>query len=65
MRDDAAKAARLMKVMDEIINELQRQGVAEVLANLQFNPRELAEVVIKAADGDVVIFPGGRRDPRE
>jgi hypothetical protein len=62
MRDDAAKAARLMKVMDEIINELQRQGVAEVLTNLQFNPRELAEVVIKAADGEVVLFPG-RRDP--
>jgi hypothetical protein len=39
--------------------------VTEVLANLQFNPRELAEVVIKAADGDVVTFPGGRRDPRE
>jgi hypothetical protein len=63
MRDDTAKAARLMKVMDEMIKELQRQGVAEALANLGFNPRALAEVVIKAADGDVVAFPGGRRDP--
>jgi hypothetical protein len=63
MTDETAKTARLMKVMDEIINELQRQGVAEVLANLQFAPRAMAEVVIKAADGDVVQFPGVRRDP--
>jgi hypothetical protein len=62
MTDEAAKRARLMKVMDEMINELQRQGVAEVLSNLNFNPRALAEVVIKAADGDVVPFPGTRLD---
>jgi hypothetical protein len=61
MTDEAAKRARLMKVMDEMINEL-RQGVAEVLSNLNFNPRALAEVVIKAADGDVVPFPGTRLD---
>jgi hypothetical protein len=61
MTDEAAKRARLMKVMDEMIEELQRQGVAEVLSNLNFNPRAMAEVVIKAADGDVVTFPGARR----
>jgi hypothetical protein len=61
MTDQTAKTARLMKVMDEMITELQRQGVAEVLANLGFDPRAMAEVVIKAADGDVVPFPGGPR----
>jgi hypothetical protein len=34
MTDETAKTARLIKVMDEIIKELERQGVAEVLANL-------------------------------
>jgi hypothetical protein len=62
MTDETAKAARLMKVMEEMIKELQRQGVAEALADLNFNPRALAEVVIKAADGVVVAFPGVRRD---
>jgi hypothetical protein len=62
MTDESAKKARLMRVMDEMIKELQRQGVAEVLSNLNFNPGALAEVVIKAADGDVVPFPGARQD---
>jgi hypothetical protein len=62
MTDATAQAARLMKVMEVMIRELQRQGVAEALADLNFNPRALAEVVIKAADGDVVAFPGARRD---
>jgi hypothetical protein len=47
-----------------MIEELQRQGVAEVLANLQFDPIAMAEVVIKAADGEVIPFPGGPLDPR-
>jgi hypothetical protein len=63
MTDETATTARLIKVMDEIIRELERQGVAEVLANLGFNPRAMAEVVIRAADGDVIPFPGARRDP--
>jgi hypothetical protein len=63
MTDETAKKARLMKVVDEMIEELQRQGVAEVLANLQFDPIAMAEVLIKAADGNVVPFPGGLRDP--
>ena len=50
-----------MRVMDEMTKELQRQGVAEVLSNLNFDPRALAEVMIKAADGEVVPFPTGRQ----
>jgi hypothetical protein len=38
------------------VAELERQGVAEVLANLRFDPTEMAKVIIKAADGDVVPF---------
>ena len=57
MTDETSKTARLIKVMDEIIKELERQSVAEVLANLGFNPRAKAEVVIRTADGDVVPFP--------
>jgi sulfur carrier protein ThiS len=37
-----------------VVDELDRQGVADVLANLGFDPMEMAKVVIKAADGDVV-----------
>jgi hypothetical protein len=54
MADEAAKTARLMKVVEAMVAELQRQGVAETLAELGFDPMPLAEVVIKAADGDVV-----------
>jgi hypothetical protein len=61
MTDKSAKKARLMRVMDEMTMELQRQGVAEVLSNLNFDPRALAEVMIKAADGEVVPFPTGRQ----
>ena len=62
MTDESAKKARLMRVMDEMIKELQRQGVAEVLSNLNFDPKAMAEVMIKAADGEVVPFPSGRQD---
>ena len=61
MTDESAKKARLIRVMDEMIEELQRQGVAEVLSNLNFDPRAMAEVMIKAADGEVVPFPTGRQ----
>ena len=61
MTDESAKKARLMRVMDDLTMELQRQGVAEVLSNLNFDPRALAEVMIKAADGEVVPFPTGRQ----
>ena len=58
MTDETAKAARLMKVVEVIVAELDRQGVVETLADLGFDPAPLAEAVIKAADGDVVRFPG-------
>jgi hypothetical protein len=38
MSDETAKMARLMRVTDAVIAELDRQGVAEVLANLGFDP---------------------------
>jgi sulfur carrier protein ThiS len=50
MTDQTAEVARLMKVVEAVVAELERQGVAEVLANLGFDPTEMA----KAADGDVV-----------
>ena len=56
MTDKAAELGRLMKVTEAVVAELERQGVAEVLANLGFDPTEMAKVVIKAADGDVVPF---------
>ena len=61
MNDEAAKAARLMKVVEVMVAELQRQGVAEALADLGFDPTPLAEAVIKAADGDVIDL-ASRRD---
>ena len=60
MTDETAKTARLMKVIDAIVAELSRQGVAEAVADLGFDPVAMAEVVIKAADGDVIRFPGIR-----
>jgi hypothetical protein len=59
--DETAETARLMKVVDEIIVELERQGVAEAMANLGFDPMALARAVIKAADGDVIDLDS-RRD---
>jgi len=54
MTDETAQTARLWKVAEAVVDELDRQGVADVLANLGFDPMEMAKVVIKAADGDVV-----------
>ena len=61
MTDETAKAARLMKVVEVIVAELDRQGVVETPADLGFDPAPLAEAVIKAADGDVIRFPGSPR----
>ena len=38
MTDETAKAARLMKVVEVIVAELDRQGVVETLADLGFDP---------------------------
>ena len=56
MADKAAELGRLWKVAEAVVAELERQGVAEVLANLGFDPTEMAKAVIKAADGDVIPF---------
>ena len=60
MSDETAKAARLMNVIDAVLLELDRQGVIETVSALGFNPTEMAKAVIKAADGNVVPFPGSR-----
>jgi Holliday junction resolvasome RuvABC DNA-binding subunit len=57
MTDEIANTARLMKVAEAVVHELDRQGVAEALAALGFDPMEMAEAVVKAAEGDVVPFP--------
>jgi hypothetical protein len=58
MTDDSiAEMARIMKVTEALVAELQRQGVAEALADLGFDPVPLVRAVIRAADGDVVVFP--------
>ncbi|BAR61937.1 hypothetical protein NK6_8790 [Bradyrhizobium diazoefficiens] len=61
MTDSAAETARLMKVTEAIVAELQRQGVAEAVADLGFDPTPMARAVIRAADGDVVPFHQGPR----
>ena len=59
--DEAAKTARQMRVAEAVVEELHRQGVAEVMANLGFDPTRMAQAVIRAADGDVIQFPGSLR----
>jgi hypothetical protein len=50
--------ARLMNVAEAAVAEFDRQGVAEALALLGFDAMALVRAVIKAADGDVILFPG-------
>ena len=61
MTDDTAKTARLMKVIEVIVAELDRQGVSMMLAGVGFDPAPLAQAVIKAADGEVIDLDS-RRD---
>jgi hypothetical protein len=61
MTDNAAKTARLMNVIDAMIAELDRRGLTEIMSNLGFDCSALAKAAIRAADGDVVQFPGGPR----
>ncbi|PAY09550.1 hypothetical protein CK489_02800 [Bradyrhizobium sp. UFLA03-84] len=56
MNDPTAEAARLMKVAEAIVYEMDRQGVADAVADLGFNVMELAKVAIRAAEGDVIPF---------
>jgi hypothetical protein len=60
MSETAAELARLMKVVETIVAELERQGVANAVADLGFDPVPMAEAVIRAADGDVIPFPGSQ-----
>lgn len=60
MTDETSNTARLMKVTEAIVAELDRQGVAEALADLGFDPMAMARVVIRAADGEVVQLFGSR-----
>ncbi|WFU52275.1 hypothetical protein QA639_21440 [Bradyrhizobium pachyrhizi] len=57
MADAAAELARYMKVVEAIVAELQRQGVAAEMADLGFDTGALAKAVIQAADGNVIPFP--------
>jgi hypothetical protein len=38
MQDETARTARLMKVAEAAVEEFDRQGVAEAMANLRFDP---------------------------
>ncbi|QOZ32716.1 hypothetical protein [Bradyrhizobium sp. CCBAU 53421] len=58
MTDTTAETARLMKVAEAIVHEMDRQGVAEMLAERGFKIMDLAKVVMRAADGDVIPFRG-------
>jgi hypothetical protein len=61
MTDQTAETARLMKVTEAVVEEIARQGVLEILAEEGFDPMEMAKVVIKAADGDVVPIRNSKR----
>jgi len=58
MTESAADMARLMNVVEAIVAEMERQGVAGAVADLGFDPMPMAQAVIRAADGVVVPFPG-------
>ncbi|WP_375778876.1 hypothetical protein ACE103_07355 [Bradyrhizobium sp. ma5] len=60
MGDTTAEMARLMKVAEAIVHEMDRQGVADQIADLGFDLMALARAVIRAADGEVIPF---RRPP--
>jgi hypothetical protein len=60
MSDATAETARLMKVAEAIVHEMDRQGIADMVADHGFDVMELARVVVRAADGDVIPF---RRPP--
>jgi hypothetical protein len=60
MTDKSAETARLMNVVEAIVDELERQGVHNMLADLGFDPTPMAQAVIRAADGVILPFPGPR-----
>ena len=48
MSDSTAETAKLMKVTEAIVAELERQGVAGAVADLGFDPMQMARAVISA-----------------
>jgi hypothetical protein len=60
MTDKSAETARLMNVVEAIVDVLERQGVHNMLADLGFDPTPMAQAVIRAADGVILPFPGAR-----
>lgn len=60
MTVSVADMATLMNVVEAIVAEMERQGVAGAVADLGFDPTPMAKAVIRAADGVVVPFPGPR-----
>ncbi|WFU57739.1 hypothetical protein QA639_09630 [Bradyrhizobium pachyrhizi] len=57
LTDTQAETARLMKVAEAIVHEMNRQGVTCTLEDQAFAVMELSRAMIRAADGDVVPFP--------
>ena len=53
--DDSATAARLIRVAEAVMSELQRQGFSKILADRRFDPVEIAIAVIKAEGRDEVL----------
>jgi hypothetical protein len=47
MTESAADMARLMNVVEAIVAELERQGVADAVADLGFDPMPMAQAVIR------------------
>jgi hypothetical protein len=60
MTDDTADTARLVNVIEAIADELERQGLVDILTDDGFDVTALAEAVLRAADGIVIPFPGKR-----
>jgi hypothetical protein len=57
--DQTAATARTMKVIEVIVEEFDRQGVADLLSEMAFDVTALAKAVLRAADGDVIPFRRG------
>jgi ABC-type branched-subunit amino acid transport system substrate-binding protein len=57
--DQTAATARTMKVIEAIIEEFDRQGVADFLSERAFDVTALAKATLRAADGDVIPFRRG------
>jgi hypothetical protein len=57
--DQTAATARTMKLIEAIVEEFVRQGVADLLSERAFSVTALDNAVLRAADGDVIPFRPG------